>query len=324
MQLPPALRLALDAHLDDRPLAGLRTEGARLSQRYRAETRDGKRHLDGEAAVLAYLAARMPATFAAVRASLAAVALRRPDFAPLTLLDVGAGPGTALWAALDTFDSLGAATLVEASPPAMAIGQALCEAGLSDAGPAVEWVEADVLAGLSAREPADLVSLAYVLDELPPAATPRLVAELWRLTRGVLVIVEPGTTAGWRRILAARDQLLAEGGAILAPCPHAAACPLTPPDWCHFAERVERSRTHRLTKGGTVPYEDEKFIYLAVARQAAPPPAARVLAPPRSGSGKVQLKLCTAGGTLQERLVTKREGETFRSARRLEWGDAWE
>ncbi|UIJ70892.1 small ribosomal subunit Rsm22 family protein [Aurantimonas sp. HBX-1] len=324
MQLPPALRLALDARLDALPLEGLRNEGARLSQRYRAETRDGKRHLDGEAAVLAYLAARMPATFAAVRASLAAVAVRQPAFAPQSLLDVGAGPGTALWAALDTFGSLGAATLVEASPPALAVGRALCETGLSDAGVAIEWVQADALAALSARQPADLVTLAYVLDELPPSAIPGLVAELWRLARQVLVIVEPGTTGGWQRILAARDQLLAEGASILAPCPHATACPLTPPDWCHFAERVERSRTHRLTKGGTVPYEDEKFIYLAVAREAAPPPPARVLAPPRGGSGKVQLKLCTAAGTLQERLVTKREGDTFRSARRLEWGDAWE
>jgi ribosomal protein RSM22 (predicted rRNA methylase) len=324
MQIPPALRLALDACLDERPLDGLRSEGARLSQRYRAETRDGKRHLDGEAAVLAYLAARLPATFAAVRASLAGVAERQPDFAPRTLLDVGAGPGTVLWAAREAFGSLRSAALVEASPPALAVGSKLWETGPEDAGLGVEWIEADLLTGLASREAADLVSLAYVLDELPPAAIPRLVADLWRLTSGVLVIVEPGTTGGWRRILAARDQLLAAGGVILAPCPHAGPCPLAAPDWCHFAQRVERSRTHRLTKGGTVPYEDEKYIYLAVARAPADPPEARVLAPPRGGSGKVQLKLCTADAALEQRLVTRREGDAFRKARRLEWGDAWE
>jgi ribosomal protein RSM22 (predicted rRNA methylase) len=70
------------------------------------------------------------------------------------------------------------------------------------------------------------VLLAYVLDELAPEARSRLVERLWELTGDVLVIVEPGTPAGWSRILDARQQLIAGGAAILAPCPHAAACPL--------------------------------------------------------------------------------------------------
>ena len=85
----------------------------------------------------------------------------------------------------------------------------------------------------------------------------------------MLLIVEPGTTAGWQRILDARAQLIADGAHILAPCPHALACPIAQPDWCHFSARVARSRVHRLAKEAEVPWEDEKFIYLAASRTPA-------------------------------------------------------
>ncbi|RWP03255.1 small ribosomal subunit Rsm22 family protein, partial [Mesorhizobium sp.] len=107
----------------------------------------------------------------------------------------------------------------------------------------------------------------------------------------------------------------------LAPCPHQAPCPLAPPDWCHFSRRVARSRLHRLAKDADVPWEDEKFIYVAASRDGLTSHQARVLAPPKSGSGKVLLKLCRDDGTAAERLFTKRDGADFKLARRLDWGD---
>uniref|UniRef100_UPI001FEDF9D0 small ribosomal subunit Rsm22 family protein n=1 Tax=Mesorhizobium mediterraneum TaxID=43617 RepID=UPI001FEDF9D0 len=112
------------------------------------------------------------------------------------------------------------------------------------------------------------------------------------------------------------------GAHVLAPCPHEAPCPLVPPDWCHFSQRVARSRLHRLAKDADVPWEDEKFIYVAASRQAVAPPQARVIAPPKSGSGKVLLKLCEKDGSADEKLFTKRDGDVFKAARRLDWGDA--
>ena len=55
--------------------------------------------------------------------------------------------------------------------------------------------------------PSDLVTLSYVLDELPPDAQGPLIDRLWALTKGALVVVEPGTPAGWNRILAVRQRL---------------------------------------------------------------------------------------------------------------------
>jgi ribosomal protein RSM22 (predicted rRNA methylase) len=318
MELPAALRQGVDDVLENTPLATLRQAARTLSNRYRAETRDGRLHMADEIAVKAYLAARLPATYAAVRASLAALAEARPDFSPRTLLDVGSGPGTVLWAATDAWPDLEAATMLEASASARVMGERLA-GGIAAR---TAWLAGDATLGTSYAGPADLVTLAYVLDELAPAAITKLIDRLWAATGDTLMVVEPGTPAGWRRILDARAQLVAAGAHLLAPCPHHAPCPLAAPDWCHFSRRVARSRLHRLSKDADVPWEDEKFIYLAASRHPpAQASAARVLAPPRTGSGKVTLKLCRPDKSLAERMLTKRDGETFRAARRVDWGD---
>ncbi|HHZ10019.1 MAG TPA: methyltransferase type 11, partial [Rhizobiales bacterium] len=265
------------------------------------------------------LAARLPATYAAVRASLAMIADVRPDFSPATLLDLGAGPGTVLWAAIDCWPGIGEAQLVEASTAARTAGTELAR-GLT--GTAVAWVGEDINRTGGDLRPADLVTLSYVLDELDPATVGPLVERLWALTRDTLVVVEPGTPAGWSRIRAVRDRLIGLGAEVAAPCPHARPCPLTSPDWCHFSRRVARSRLHRQTKAGDVPWEDEKFIFVAASRRPAAAIAARLIAPPRQAKGMATLKLCRADGTAEARTVTRREGEGFRVARRLDWGDA--
>jgi ribosomal protein RSM22 (predicted rRNA methylase) len=314
MELPPALRRAVDAALTGLSAADLAQASDTLSQRYRAELRDGRAHISSDLAARAYLAARLPATYAALRAALDAVAERRPDFAPRGLLDFGAGPGTALWGARDRWPGLDAALLIETSAAIRGFGARF--AGYSGVA-AIDWQTS-----LDSARPQDLVTVAYVLDELDPERRPPLLERLWSLTLDTLLVVEPGTPAGWRRILDARALLLQTGAHLVAPCPHEGACPLAPPDWCHFSRRVARSRAHLLAKDAEVPWEDEKFVYIAVSRRAYALPDARVIAQPRTGSGKIALKLCSADGTAKRELVTRRQGDRYKRARRLDWGDA--
>lgn len=318
MELPLLLRQAIDQALEGVALADLTRAAASLSERYRGETRDGRLHLSDDLAAKAYLATRLPATYAAIRAAMTELADRRPDFAPESLLDVGAGPGTVLWAASDCWPGLKTARLVEASGAIRKWGEIL--AGASPV-TAINWQSGDITKGVTADKRPDLVCLAYVLSELQPEARARLIDDLWSLTGDVLLVVEPGTPKGWERILTAREQLIAQGAHLLAPCPHRSPCPITGPDWCHFSRRVARSRLHRLAKQADVPWEDEKFIYLAASRQAGLPAEARVLAPPRTSKGRVDLKLCTADGALQERTLSKRDGALFKTARRRDWGE---
>lgn len=320
MELPTPLRQAVDRALEAIPLSSLRQAAKTLSDRYRAELRDGRLHMADELSVQAYLAARLPATYAAARASLEAVHEAAPGFSPRTLLDIGSGPGTMLWAVADLWPDLIRASLVEASAPARKLGARLAEEGglVTD----TQWIAGDATIDLGEVDKADLVSAAYMLDEIAPQSRPKLVERLWALTTDTLLVVEPGTPAGWQRILEVRAQLFETGAHVLGPCPHEAPCPLAAPDWCHFSRRVARSRLHRLAKEADVPWEDEKFVFVAATRRTVSPLAPRVLAPPKSGSGKVALKLCLPDGTSETRLFTKRDGEAFRKARRVDWGDA--
>ncbi|PRD45304.1 methyltransferase type 11 [Phyllobacterium phragmitis] len=318
MELPSPLRLAVDAALEGIALADLKRAADLLSRRYRAETRDGTLHLSSDLAARAYLTTRLPATYAAVRASLESAAELAPGFKPKSLLDVGAGPGTALWAAADCWPSLEKAVLLEASPSIRALGQELSRHSRLEE---VEWRAANVANSLPEAGPFDLVTLAYVLDELSLAEGLALANKLWQAATGMLVVVEPGTPAGWRRMMAVRQSLLEKGAHLAAPCAHEATCPLSAPDWCHFSRRVARSRLHRLAKAGEVPWEDEKYIYLAAARFPTVAAKARVIAPPKAGVGRITLKLCLADGTAEERLVTKRDREGYRKTRRVDWGD---
>ena len=335
MELPPHLRQAIDRALHGVPQAELAAAAAALSERYRADKPAAAPHVASGNDALAYCAVRLPATYAAVHASLDAVRHARPDFAPRALLDIGAGPGTALWAASALWPALAEAVLVEPSASFRACGEALASGAPL---PRIEWhsanilanISADILAGIASGAsadpvpggaPRDLVTASYLLNELPEAARPRLIERLWQATAGVLVIVEPGTPAGFSRIHAARDALIRHGANVIAPCPHAHACPLVAPDWCHFAARVARSRRHRLAKAATVPWEDEKFSYVALAREPAPVSGARIIARPRAGSGRVTLKLCNPDGAAGERLFSRRDGAAYKRAARVGWGD---
>jgi ribosomal protein RSM22 (predicted rRNA methylase) len=315
MELPRALRQAVDAALEGVPARDLAAASDALSQRYRAELRDGRFHVADDLAARAYLAARLPATYAAIRAALDAITGVRPEFSPRRLLDFGAGPGTALWATGDCWPDLAAATLIEASASMRKFGAEFApQSGVAE----IEWRTEVPNVGTH-----DLVTLAYVLDELDAAQRADLVRQLWSRTGDTLLVVEPGTPAGTRRILDMRDLLLKQGDHMIAPCPHRSACPLVAPDWCHFSRRVARSRVHLQAKGADVPWEDEKFSYLAVSRNSGSLPDARVIAPPRGGSGKVELKLCNSDGTARTALITRREGNRYKKAKRLDWGNAF-
>ena len=156
---------------------------------------------------------------------------------------------------------------------------------------------ADARAGARRRRtPADLVVASYVIGEIGEAERTRAGRAMWQKTRDTLLVVEPGTPAGYARIIALRQQLIAEGAHVAAPCPHDGPCPLAAPDWCHFTQRLQRSRAHMQIKGAEVPFEDEKFCYVALTRAPVARRLSRVLAQPVVGKAEVRAKLCTPGG----------------------------
>ncbi|WP_369143928.1 small ribosomal subunit Rsm22 family protein [Streptomyces sp. R44] len=312
-----SLRAALAALLDGLPPSRAAQAVERLIANYRGTTPTDAPVLRDRSDVAAYAAYRMPATFEAVRGALGALRAAAPDWEPRTHTDVGGGTGAASWAVAEAWEEQPPRTAVlDWAEPALALGRELA-AGVFEA----EWRRERIGAALSLPA-SDLVTVSYVLKELTEADRAALVTEAARAAQAV-VIVEPGTPDGYERIIAARTRLIDAGFTVAAPCPHSGACPIVPgTDWCHFSARVSRSSLHRKVKGGSLPYEDEKYAYVAAVRFPVTPAASRITRRPQIRKGQVLLELCGPEG-LGRDTVTKRHGPLYKQARDAEWGDSW-
>lgn len=316
MRLPDYLLEAIDretAGVERRIVARAASD---LTERYKRE--DFAVAMPSEAHRAAYLSVRLPATYAAGWRVFSELRSLAAGTEINSMLDLGAGPGTAVHAAGEIFPSLHAATLVESDPRWVEIGKRL----LAESSIRAEWRQADLRAG-QPLPPRDLVVISYALGELGPASAEVLLRQAWSCANRFLAIIEPGTMRGFGVVNAARSSLISAGAALLAPCPHALACPMAQAgDWCHFAQRLERTAEHRRFKGGALGYEDEKFSYVIAGRPPLAAAQARIVRHPRKHSGHVQLTLCTASG-LETRTVTKSQKDQYKKARQAEWGDAW-
>lgn len=313
MNLPVDLQAAVAAWLErNGPPKGRRDASRALTATYRGG--GSSRDVD----FAAYLVTRLPATHAAVARVLAELALLRPGFSPSSLLDAGSGPGTASWAALDRWPGIGAVTLLDESRPFLDLAAELARHGAPPLASAT--LRQGRLEALPAGLTAELVIAAYALAELPAETSAKAARHLWASSEALLVLVEPGTPQGFARLRAARDVLLAEGAVPVAPCTHAQACPMISPDWCRFAVRLPRSRAHMHAKAASLPFEDEPFTYLVMARDGGPTPGARIVSPPDHAKPAITFRLCREG-RIERHAIARRDAVAYKQARKLGWGD---
>ena len=275
--LPPALKAALDAKFEGAARSAIAARAEKISRTYRDGGGSGA--IASETDALAYAAARMPATYAALAASLNALGEIKPEFLPQSLLDVGAGPGTATWAAAEAFISLKTFILLDANDALGTLARDLAQG--SSRLDQMTYQRGDAATLLASSAPADLAIASYVVGELGDAERSKLAALLWTRTADTLVVVEPGTPAGYARIIALREQLIADGAHVVAPCPHDGACPLRVPDWCHFTQRLPRSRAPQAGQGrGAAVRGREIFLCRLVEKRRREPPV------PRAGAAR--------------------------------------
>ena len=297
MELPHALRSAIESMADGVSRAKLTDAAEKTSERYREGLGRGTRLVTTDIEAAAYAAARMPATYGAVHTALE-YALERLDVpGRLTLTDVGAGTGAGSWAAADVLE-LDKVTCLERERAMREVGSVLMQESDDEAISDAAWKEFD-LTGSAPIEKSDVVLASYVLNELKEAD--RLIAakRLFEAADKLLVIVEPGTPEGWKQLMGIRRELINQGANMVAPCPHMNDCPITGDDWCHFTCRIARSRLHKALKTGDAPYEDEKFCYLAVTKTETTPAKGRVVRHPMIEPGRITLKVCTTDSVSQ-------------------------
>ncbi|HSS38662.1 MAG TPA: small ribosomal subunit Rsm22 family protein, partial [Polyangia bacterium] len=105
---------------------------------------------------------------------------------------------------------------------------------------------------------------------------------------GRLILIEPALRETSRDLLAVRDQLLAAGLHVIAPCFFQGPCPAlaSERDWCHDAAPVPGQRAR----------VDFSYLVLATEPPAQRPAHERVVSDRRPEKGRLRLYVCGAEG----------------------------
>lgn len=185
-------------------------------------------YLYGPTETMAYMSYEVEGTYACAHHVFRQLQQQRPDFKPESVLDFGAGPGTASWVAKEFYEeSLTRYRVVEPSQSMVDAAEVVLEGfpGLS-----VRRSISEMKRELEGGIKYDLIVLNYVLSEITSDyERVAVISALWELLsdKGCLVLVDRGSPWGSHHVRSARQFILDsveeeedETVKILAPCPH--------------------------------------------------------------------------------------------------------
>eukprot|EP01125_Pyxidicula_operculata_P004606 TRINITY_DN1736_c0_g1_i1.p1 TRINITY_DN1736_c0_g1~~TRINITY_DN1736_c0_g1_i1.p1 ORF type:complete len:407 (-),score=71.97 TRINITY_DN1736_c0_g1_i1:668-1762(-) len=151
---------------------------------------------------LAYVAHRVPGIYSCNYRSFQEIKKRFSEFSPQSMLDFGSGPGTAIWAAKETWPDIKSYMAIEPSKAMTEVSKILLRDFPVHRRQYIDEGKQNVF---------DLVMASYSLSELDDDSTRALtIRKLWKSvkTGGALVIVEPGTPIGFKLVRFARSHIL--------------------------------------------------------------------------------------------------------------------
>lgn len=271
---------------------------------------------------LSYALARMPATLTVQqriwKTFEKAIDLHKNN--PLSILDIGAGPGTCIWALKDAL-WVKDITLIEKEKAFVRLGQHLM-AALELSSPIhfnKQYIHANVIN--HKKTSADIVFGSYWLNEMVNIS--KAITLLWKAANHYVILIEPGTPQGFKNLLTARDYFLSQGGSILAPCPGNIACPMAQAErtWCHFRERLPRFKAHHFIKEASLSFEEEPYCYLIAHKNRTNSinPSKRIISSIKKTKTGLKTLVCGHEG-LEEITITKKERNRYREVLKKQWG----
>ena len=171
----------------------------------------------------------------------------------------------------DLAESRAVVTLVEAEPAMVTAGRAL--ASLRRRGRCARRAGSTRTPRRRRLREAELVIVSYVARRARArSASPSFVEHAWSCATDTLVVVEPGTTAGYERVLLARDAVHRRGRLVARSVPARRPCPLPDGRLVPLRGPPSPQPLHTaLAKGGERGFEDEKLAYVVLCRSPAAP-----------------------------------------------------
>jgi len=338
IELPPKIEKAIIRILSRIDTNKWINSAIQLSSKYRLNRDTIESYddvfLDGVDDVLGYLALRTPATYAQLYGAMFNIVEMLPSWKPISILDIGSGPGTAVWAASDIWTSINKVTCLERDHNFSRIGKEILQSSLPEL-INLNWKTID----LSVSKPEldvkfDLVTIGSVLNEMTNKQRKDILEFAYNHCKGVLLVVEPGTPYGLEAIKQASILLHAHEGTLIAPYIDN-TLPLSDHEKIRFTQKIIRPEFHRRIRQKQrkinntsdkrlLPASDwEKTKYGYVAMSTIPTkitPFARLIAKPAIFKSHIELKILTKNGVKNQRIL-KRDKPYYKFAKKMKWGE---
>lgn len=277
----------------------------KLTNKYKQETGQNKALVENKTDSSLYAISRMPATYSVIYSLVETLAKQGLIENVETVLDVGSGTGAGYFALKELDEDLDI-TLVERDRNMIEIFKTLTENKVD-----VEKADAS---SFVFEDKADLVLTSYVLSEMTEQVRNQTFDNLAKSSNKYVLVIDTGTPNTYNEMMKLKDYATKKGLRVVAPC-MAIKCPLKD-DYCQFYARVERSSLHKLAKGGTLPYEDEKYFYLLFAKDEVNVEGERVIRRPMIKENNISLVLCTKEG-VKNKACTKKDKDEFKRAKKI-------
>lgn len=275
--------------------------------------------------VLGYLGLRVSATYAQITSALLQIQEVMPDFAPTSLLDLGSGPGTGVWAATEVWPSIIRARCIDQEQSFLLVGTEILEKAQPTV--AVTWQLHDVPTSLENDTGRyDLIIIANVLNELSELEREQVVEDAMDHCTGVVLIIEPGTPLGFSIIQKTAEEFSKDATCI---APYINSSVVRSNDfWIHFPQRFQRPeflrrvRQHmRESSLMASDFEETKFSYIALSKRLTSRNVwGRCVGPVTKQKGFLELPVLTAEG-IEKIKILKRHKAQYSFAKEIKWGE---
>lgn len=208
-------------------------------------------------------------------------------------LDLGSGPLTvviALWLARPELRNLKLTWYcLDVSANSMALGEDVFLSVAARFEGVEPWhiIRVKGPFGTSIKQKADFITCANMFNELdqagdmpPEYQTKKYYDQLktYSAADANLLLIEPGVPKASRTLSLLRGRFLSNGKKVLAPCPHAAECPMngfkaytgSSNKWCNFAFSTEDApaKLQKLSEAAKLPKERATLSFMAVSSSA--------------------------------------------------------
>lgn len=298
-----------------------------LHERYM--TRENETHesfIQNPSDVLAYLGMRSPATYAQIYGAGLQVQELYPSWNPTSLLDIGGGPGTAIWAAKTLWPTLKKATSIDHERYFQFIGKEIAAKSSLDI--EVTWQYKDLRNNLDKNDARnyDVVIIANVLNELSPSEREHLVTQAYNRCQGIFLIIEPGTPLGFD-VIQTTAEVFAHKDELIAPyIPNSFV--QSHEYWIHFTQRFIRPEFQRRIRQQmrnsplmASDWEEAKYSYVAFSKIPTKQNIwGRIVSPIAKQKGFVEIPVLTEKEVIKVK-VMKRHKKEYAFAKNLVWGD---